>query len=232
MKRPYIFLLTGTSLDGKISNFKRVQSEIATNDDKEIRYVYRIRADAVMIGGRSIILDDPKLTVKTKERQEQRRVLGKTREPTKVGIISNIEKINLNGEFINSGNTKVIIFTTNKTSKQVIEDLEKNSLMNIYVLGEEKVDLRQAMGILYEKGIRTLMVEGGGELNYSLLKENLIDEINLFIGDVIIGGRNSPTLVDGKGFNEDGYKKFDLIECIKKGNHVILKYKIRNEQGK
>ena len=64
-------------------------------------------------------------------------------------------------------------------------------------MGRERVDLKKALKILKDIGIKELMVEGGGELNYSLIKEDLVDEINLKVGNVVIGGKMSPTLVDG-----------------------------------
>jgi 2,5-diamino-6-(ribosylamino)-4(3H)-pyrimidinone 5'-phosphate reductase len=224
--RPYVFICSGMSLDGKISTSQRTQTEIATNDNKEIMYEGRIRADAVMVGGKTLILDDPNLTVKTDERREIRLKIGKTKEPYKVGIISNAENLKLDGDFFNKGETKKIIFTTERTSSKKINELKK--VCDVCVFGKERVDLKEALYKLYDLGVKTLMVEGGGELNFSLLKDNLVDEINLKIGNLIIGGRNSPTFVDGEGFDQETAKKVKVIDLIKKENYIILKLKIEN----
>ncbi len=70
------------------------------------------------------------------------------------------------------------------------------------------------------------MVEGGGEIIYSLLKENLVDEINLKIGNLILGGRDAPTLVDGAGFTQETAKKVEIFKLIRKENYIILKCKL------
>ncbi len=67
MRRPFVFLSTAMSLDGKLSNFKKEQIEIAVNDDKKFREECRIIADAVMVGGNALIKDDPELNIKTKK---------------------------------------------------------------------------------------------------------------------------------------------------------------------
>ena len=100
-KKAFIFLCTGMSLDGKLSNFKKEQIEIATNDDKKFREDFKVIADAVMVGGNTLIQDNPALTVKTKERQRKRIKLGKPPEPIKVGVISNADNLKTKGDFFN-----------------------------------------------------------------------------------------------------------------------------------
>jgi len=224
IKRPFIFLSTGMSLDGKLSNYKKEQIEIATNDDKKMVYENRILADAIMLGGNSLIQDDPKLLVKTKVRQKKRIKLGKTPEPMKVGIISNADKMKLNGDFLDKGDSLKVIFTTNQTSKKKIEQIKKKA--SVYILGKNIVNLKKSLNVLYVLGVRKLMVEGGGTLIFSLLKEGLVDEINLKIGNLIVGGKDSVTFVDGKGFDKLTTKKVKFIKLTKKPNYLILKARL------
>ena len=209
------------SLDGKLSNYKKEQIEITSNDDKAMRCEHRIVADAIMVGGNTLIQDDPKLLVNVKKWQKKRTESGKTPEPAKIGIISNANKLKLDGDFLNKGDTLKVIFTTTQTSPKKIEELKKKA--QVYVLGKKMVNLKKAISILYGLGIKKLMVEGGGTLIFSLLKENLVDEINLKIGNLIIGGKNSVTFVDGKGFDRFNAKKIKIIKLIKKPNFLILK---------
>jgi len=224
IKRPFIFLSTGMSLDGKISNYKKEQIEIATNDDRKMVNEHRLLADAIMLGGNSLILDDPKLLVKTKAIQRRRIKLGKTPEPIKVGIISNADKMKLNGDFLGKGNILKVIFTTNQTSKKKIEQIKKKA--SVYILGKNMVNLKKAVSILYNLGVRKLMVEGGGTLIFSFLKEGLVDEINLKIGNLIVGGKDSVTFVSGKGFDKLTAKKVKFIKLTKKPNYLILKARL------
>lgn len=221
-KRPYVFLCIGVSLDGKISTFERRQTEIATNDDKDMLYECRVKADAVMIGGRTLMMDDPGLTVKSDARVQDRIRNGKTPEPMKVAVISNATDLKTDGAFFTRGDAEKTIFTTKLTSPEKVKELEK--YCRVYIFGDNKADLGMALEKLSELGINSLMVEGGGELNYSLIKNNFVDEINLKIGNRVIGGRTAPTLCDGEGFSLEEIKDFKIVSVIPSDNSVIIKY--------
>src|SRR4030042_4023167 len=222
-KKPFVYLCTGMSLDGKISTAGRaVETRITADDDRNFLYDHRVPCDAIMMGGKTIILDDPSLTVKSCERQKKRLALGKTREPIKVGIVSDISKLKIAGDFFKKGDADKIIFTTRRSPKSKIKKLEK--ICNIYVYGKQKVDLKRALAKLHDLGIKSVMAEGGGELIFSLLKDDLFDEINLKIGGLILGGRNAPTLADGDGFSGKTAKQVRLISIKRKKNYLMLKY--------
>lgn len=221
IRRPFVFLSTAMTLDGKISSSRREEILVSTSDTKEMGFEHRIMADAVMVGGNTLLLDDPKLLVKTKERQMERVKLGKPPEPIKVGVVSNADKLKLKGDFLDKGDTPKVIFTTQQTSKKKIEQLKKRA--KVYVLGRDMVNLKKAMSILYGLGVKKLMVEGGGALIFSLLKDGLVDEINLKIGNLILGGRDAVTFVDGEGFDILKAKKVKFVKITKKPDHLILK---------
>ncbi len=223
MNKPYVYIVTGVSLDGKISNFKREQSEIATNDDRKLPIVSRIRADAVMIGGTSIEKDDPKLTLKNEEYTDIRIRNGKSKQPITVAVISDAGKIKENGEYLGT-DAKKVVFTTERTRNETINKLNNLKDVSVYVLGKSRVDLKKALNVLYNLGVKELMVEGGGELNFSLLKDDLVDEIDLKVGNLIIGGKNSPTFADGEGFEQKDFREFTLVDCEKSDTFIVLKY--------
>ena len=223
-KRPFVFLCTGMSLDGKISNFKKECSAISSCDDREMLYNCRVDADAVMIGGNTLRLDDSGLTVKSEDRRQKRIAAGRTAEPTKVVVISNANELKTEGDFFDKGEGEKIVFTTSQTAQEEIVEMEKKA--KIFVVGEERVDLEKALEILFEQGVKSLMVEGGGELNASLFEKDLVDEINLKIGNLILGGRNSATFVDGDGFDALKTKKVEFLEIKQGETSIIIKAKI------
>lgn len=223
-KRPFVYLCTGMSLDGKISNSKRVCTNISADDDRNFLFDHRVPCDAVMVGGRTVILDDSGLTVKSAKRRKQRLALGKTEEPAKVAIVSDISKLKEDGDFMTKGSGRKIIFTTRRSPKSKIGRLRKDA--DIFVFGEKRVSLKRAMAKLYDLGIKSVMVEGGGELIFSLLKDGLVDEINLKVGDLIIGGREAPTICDGEGFSGPAAKQVRLVDLKRKGSQLLLKYKV------
>jgi len=90
----------------------------------------------------------------------------------------------------------------------------------------KKVNIVSLMPLLYELGIQKLLLEGGGTLNWSFIKHNLVDEIRLTIAPWMVGGKNATNLIEGTGFETmaEG-RRFNLIEVIRRNNYVVLKYK-------
>lgn len=88
----------------------------------------------------------------------------------------------------------------------------------------ERTDLREALDHLEERGTKSLLVEGGGELNHTLIREGLVDRLTLYIGNQVIGGRDAPTLVDGEGFVED-YPSPTLVSVDRIDEGVVLEWR-------
>lgn len=212
------------SFDGKISNFKSENSPISSCDDREMLYDFRVKVDAVAIGGNTLRFDDSGLTVKSEKRRKERIGCGKNPEPHKIVFISNANNINTEGKFFNKGEGEKFVFTTTKTSKKKIEEMREKAF--VHVGKGKKVNLEKALKILYEKGTKSLMLEGGGEIIYSFLKEELVDEINLKIGNLILGGRNTATFVDGEGFDIPHAKKIKFLDVKVCKNDIIIKARI------
>ncbi len=221
MPKPYVFLCTAMSLDGKISSFDRRQAEIAEDDDREMLQGARAEADVVLIGAGQLRLDDPKLIVKPQQLVQERLSQGRPAQPIKAAVVSNLRTISKRyGDFFSTGERR-ILFTTERTSKA---DMDRfRNLAEVHVYGDRRVELSSVMEKLHDIGARKVMVEGGGELIFSLLKEGLVDEIRLKIGNLILGGRDTATLVDGDGFTQETAKRVRITEAERKGNCLILK---------
>ena len=83
------------------------------------------------------------------------------------------------------------------------------------------------LDILYLKGVRKLLVEGGGTIIWNFLKERLVDELFVYIGSCIIGGKNSPTLADGAGIkNEDELIPLKIIDVSMFDSGILVHYKV------
>jgi 2,5-diamino-6-(ribosylamino)-4(3H)-pyrimidinone 5'-phosphate reductase len=204
MSRPFVFINTAITADGKIDTVERRGATISSQADKTRVDRLRAESDAVMVGGRTLIKEDPSLTVKTPELREWRRQQGLEENPIKVGIVSNIEGLNAEpgipdgGKFLTAGSARVILFTSERTSLDQLEHI-RNQGAEVFVIGQHRVDLVQALHRLWELGVRRLMVEGGGTLNAELIRLGVVDEIYLYIAPMIFGGASAPTLADGLG---------------------------------
>ena len=225
--RPHVILNVAMSADGKTDTIARRGTSISSPED--MARVDRLRADsdAVMVGGHTLLDEDPRLTVKSAELRAQRRARGLAENPVKVGVVSNA-MLKLDSRFLNTGPARIMIFTTSQTDPSQIEKLRAHGA-EVIIAGEEHVDLKVAMECLKRAGVERLMVEGGGTLNSELLRLRLVDEIFIYIAPLIFGGATAPTFADGVGLTRDEAIQLKLID-VNRDDHggVTLKYIVQS----
>ncbi|MDR2624107.1 MAG: 2,5-diamino-6-(ribosylamino)-4(3H)-pyrimidinone 5'-phosphate reductase [Methanobrevibacter sp.] len=225
--RPYTILNAAMTLDGKIAT-RTGSSKISNKKDIERVHKLRRELDGIMVGVGTILIDNPKLTAHKLPNEDiftHERSMKKL-NPTRV-VVDSRGRTPFNSNVLNS-DAETIIATSNK----ILENEESLSLLkkkaDVFICGESEVDLKKLMEYLYHNGIKTLMLEGGSTLNFSMFKEDLVDEVRVCIGPVIVGGDQSKTLVDGDGFDfmESGVQlimknSYLLNECL------ILEYTVK-----
>ena len=225
MGRPHVFINVAMTADGKIDTIERRGATISSQQDKERVDKLRTEADAVMVGGRTLLVENPKLTVKSAELRAAREARGLTPNPVKVGIATNAD-LKPDSDFLTEGPARIVIFTTQATSKGQLEFLRARGV-DVFVHGARRVDLPRALSTLKELGINRLMAEGGGTLNFELLRLGLADELTAYIAPLIFGGETAPTLAAGSGLVRSAAISLKLVnaETWEDGG-VLLQYKI------
>lgn len=213
------------SADGKIDTFERRGATISSKRDKERVDLLRTEADAVMVGGRTLLDENPKLTVKSADLRAAREARGLAPNPVKVGIATNAN-LKPASDFLTAGPARIVIFTTQKTSKDQLEFLHARGV-EVIVHNTEHVDLPQALHTLKELGINRLMVEGGGTLNFELLRLGLVDEVTAYVAPLVFGGESAPTLAAGPGLVRSAAIPLILVEAEPwEDGGVLLKYRL------
>lgn len=223
-KKPLVFINAAMSLDGKISNRERVQLMISDEEDMERVDRLRADADAIVVGGETLRNDNPRLTVRSEHLRAERESKGLGIDPIKV-VVTGSGNVPLDSYFIREGSGPKFVFTTGKADRGKIEAL--SGLSSVFIVGEEKVDFDRMLEILAQHGVRRVMVEGGATLNFEMIQARVVDEVHVTISPCIIGGTDSPTLVDGKGFTGSGIKDLELISCEESGGSVLVKYRLQ-----
>ncbi len=218
-RRPFVFINSAMSADGKLSTIERKQVKISGTDDLKRVDQLKASADAVMVGVGTVLADNPKLTIKSEELKQTRLSQGKPANPIRVVVDSNA-RIPPHAAILGSD---TILALSKSAPRDKLRDLVEKS--EVLIVGENTVDLIKLLWKLKERGIERLMVEGGGTLNFSLLKLGLVDEICTYIGNIIIGGATAPTLADGEGLVDD-FIKLELRETSKLGTGVLLSWKV------
>jgi 2,5-diamino-6-(ribosylamino)-4(3H)-pyrimidinone 5'-phosphate reductase len=221
--RPYVLINVAMTADGKIDTFQRTGAAISSARDKERVDRLRAGADAVMVGGRTLLDEDPRLTIKSEALREERIKNGFSANPIKVGVVTEA-RIEPGSQFLTAGPANIVIFTTRQTSKPHVSFL-KSLGVDVYVDDSEKVNLPKALETLKHIGVKRLMVEGGATLNFELLYLGLVDEVSVYVAPMIFGGATAPTLAAGPGVIRSEAIPLKLIsaETWEDGG-VLLKY--------
>ena len=215
----YVILNAAMSIDGKISTRK---NDSAISSKLDLVRVHKLRStvDGIVIGISTVLEDDPMLNVRYSTTRKK--------NPTRI-IIDSKARIPLNSRIIDSSNKiQTIIAVTHNASSRKIKEIQKKGAQ-VLVYGNGKVNLRNLFQQLEKMGLKKIIVEGGGEINWSVLKLGLVNELVVTISPVIIGGRDAKTLVEGKGFTNisDGIKMKLSNTIIQNKNEIVLFYKLR-----
>jgi 2,5-diamino-6-(ribosylamino)-4(3H)-pyrimidinone 5'-phosphate reductase len=228
MNRPFVFINVAMTADGKIDTVHRKGAAISSRQDKERVDKLRAEADAVMVGGRTLLDEDPKLTVRSEALRAERVRQGRPPNPVKVGVVSRAE-LNPHSKFLHEGGGRCVIFTTHRTSKDQLTLLRSQNA-EVFVHAGERVNLREMMHTLHELRIERLMVEGGATLNFELIKLGLVDEISAYVAPMIFGGEAAPTLAAGSGLerSEAVHLKLMNVDQWEDGG-VLLHYKVESQ---
>jgi len=207
--------------DGKIDTVHRQGAGISSPADWERVDRLRAESDAVVVGGRTLLSEDPRLTLKSAELRAWRRGRGLSENPMKVGIVSEAT-LSLDSRFLMEGPASVVLFTTTRSGAAQIARLRERGAQ-VYVLGERRVDLAAAMQQLGRLGAQRVLVEGGSTLNAELLRRHLVDEIYLYVAPLIFGGANAPTPAGGPGLAREEAIRLQLrsVEPQPDGGIVI-----------
>jgi 2,5-diamino-6-(ribosylamino)-4(3H)-pyrimidinone 5'-phosphate reductase len=217
--RPHIIINSAMSADGKISTVARKQVRISGKEDMQRVDALKARSDAIMVGIGTVLADDPKLTVKSDILKQERIAEGRTENPLRIVVDSNARTPSTASIL----GPNALIAVTEQAPRHKVEELSTKA--EVLVVGERKVDLSALLARLKDKGIDTLLVEGGATLNFALLSLGLVDELYTYVGDIIIGGSSAPTLVDGDGLTSD-FVKLKLRQIRQIGDGVLIKWEV------
>jgi len=180
------------SADGKIAPANRVGrvfAEFMTPRHQRMLHRIRSQVDAIIIGVDTVITDNPSLTVRT--------VKGKN--PIRV-VLDSSGRIPLDSKILETKEAPTIIAVAKNVSRKSMESLRRRNVEVLVSTRGRRVGIKKLMNELGDRGVRTVLVEGGGETRWSFFKENLVDEFFLWVMPYVWGGRDAPTMVDGEGF--------------------------------
>lgn len=212
--KPYILLNSAMTVDGKIATRN---SSLSISGKEDWIRVHKLRQefDAVMVGINTVLTDDPRLSV--------HKIDSDTKDnPIRI-VIDSKARTPLDARVLNDEAKTIIIVSESADIENVNRLSEK---CQIILAGKDSVNLKEAMSKLYDLGIKSILQEGGATLNFSMLEEKLIDRISVCVGSIILGGKDSKTLVDGVGFDKDNTICLELKNHSVIDNDILLEYDV------
>lgn len=212
MKRPYITIKFAQTLDGKIAARDGSSRWISTPEARRFAHSLRARNDAVLVGIGTVLADDSSLTTR----------LVKGKNPARI-IIDKKLRIPLDSKIIKTAySVKTIVIASPKAGRAKIAALRKKGIeIILFPPKRGRISLKKVMPLLYKKGIKSVLVEGGKSVITSFLKAGLADKVIAVISPGILGrGLES---VGDLGINTiKGALKFRLKSVTRLGTNVII----------
>lgn len=212
-----IKLVSEVSIDGKITFGEGASSKdlfsLLSTEDMEFIHGIRSQADGILVGMNTIRNDNPSLTCRYVEGKNPIRI-----------VPSNSLDMPEDATILNDNIPTIII--TPEINKEIINKYEKYQNVEFLFAGKQKIDFADAFSKLENQyDIHTIMLEGGGTLNWTLIDKDMVNEIIIIRLPIIIGGKNNVSLVDGEGYkNCNLAKKFDLKGIEFRGKIIIGNY--------
>lgn len=212
-KTPYVVMKYAMTLDGKTACHtgasKWVTGERARENVQEMRNKYT----GIMVGVRTVIIDDPQLTCRIPGGRNPVRIIcdSRLRTPLNSRIVATADQV------------PTIIATVCKDPEKIQQYLDKNVRVIVTAQKDGRVDLKDLMQKLGEQKIDSILLEGGGTLNYSALQAGIVQHVQAYIAPKLFGGDGSFSPVGGIGVDDPAKAwKLSNVSCSRIGEDIVV----------
>jgi riboflavin-specific deaminase-like protein len=230
--RPFVSLNVATSIDGKLAPIDRGKINFGSSEDRAQMEELRADADAVLIGAGTLRAEDPPLVIRDPDVRARRIATKGAPHPLNVvactRLPDELERMN----FFRSAETEKVVFTTQRSSEPARAAASAFGRVEVVPIdSNDRVEMAAVVCRLFELGVRRLLLEGGGELNFSMLEAGLVDEIYVTFCPFVFGGRDAPTSFGGAGFLRAHVRKLALVDSrVSPTGEIFAKYTVLPER--
>ncbi|MFF5186420.1 dihydrofolate reductase family protein [Streptomyces sp. NPDC000345] len=216
MPHPYVLLSAAVSLDGYLDDTTPERLLLSSPADFDRVDEVRASVDAILVGAGTLRADNPRLLVNSAERRAARVAAGRPPYPLKV-TVSGSGDLDPAANFWHTGGDKVL-YTTERGAERA---RALGIAADVVPLGPD-LDWRRLLQHLHDaRGVRRLMVEGGGTIHTQLLQQGLADELQLVLAPLFVGDPEAPRLF-GPGAYQGG--RLRLAETRRIEDVVLMRY--------
>jgi 2,5-diamino-6-(ribosylamino)-4(3H)-pyrimidinone 5'-phosphate reductase len=228
VSRPFTCLNLAISIDGRITTADRDLVGFGGPEDRDRMDQLRAAADAILIGAGTLRAEDPSLKVAEPARIAARRAAGRSAQPIAIVVSRALEGLASDAAFFADREQARWVFTGAAAPAARIAALARHAQVERAPgLPSGDLDLAAVLQAVQRRGVRRLLVEGGGELNVRLLAAGLIDEIHLTLCPLVIGGVSAPGAFGGAGFAAGRVAGLELAEVQPgQAGRLFLRYRV------
>ncbi len=192
---PYTVLSCSMSMDGYISGPDGGRLALSNSADFDRVDSVRAASDAILVGAQTIRDDNPRLLVRSPARQAERQALGLPPHPVKVTVTSGAE-LDRDLAFFTTGPDRLVYCPSAALARTTAQ---LSGVATVIDAGRQ-VRMSTVSRDLYRRGVRHLLVEGGGQVHTQFLVEDIVDELHLVIAPVFVGDGRAPRFVGDGAF--------------------------------
>ena len=219
-ERPYTLLSCGMSIDGYLDSAKIKRLRLSNDADFDRVDAVRAECDAIMVGAATVRNDNPRLLVRSDDRRAARRARGLCPSPMKVTVTARAD-LDACAAFFVAGDAEKLVYCASPAADEARARLGEVATV---VDAGEPIEMRRVSEDLYQRGVRRLMVEGGGTVHTQFLTEDIVDELHLVIAPFFVGDSRARRFVDDGRFPWNPGRRATLAEVRQIGDVVLLRY--------
>jgi 5-amino-6-(5-phosphoribosylamino)uracil reductase len=219
-ERPYTILSCGISLDGYLDG--ATPGRLVLSNEADLERVDRVRAgcDAILVGAATVRNDNPRLLVRNPGLRQQRRARGLGESPIKVTVTERAQ-LDACSNFFATGDNEKLVYCASRSMP-----LARRRLGTVATVidGGQPVQVSRLTEDLYDRGVRQLMVEGGGRVHTQFLTAGIADELHLVVAPFFVGTSRAHRFVGDGAFPWNPGHRAHLAETRQLGDVVLLRY--------
>jgi 5-amino-6-(5-phosphoribosylamino)uracil reductase len=219
-RRPYTILSCGISLDGYLDGGTPERLVLSNEADLERVDETRAESDAILVGAATVRNDNPRLLVRSARLRRERLARGLSETPTKVTVTERAQ-LDPGSDFFVTGDSEKLVYCA---SPAVPAARRRLACVATVVDAGEPVRVPALVEDLYDRGVRRLMVEGGGRIHTQFLTAAVADELHLVVAPFFVGTSRAHRFVGDGAFPWNAGRRAHLVETRQLGDVVLLRY--------
>lgn len=225
--RPYVLLSCAMSADGYIDDATPERLRLSSAADWDRVDAVRAGCDAILVGAGTVRADDPRLLVKSAARRAKRVARELPADLTKVTLTWSGD-LDPGARFFTAGGSPKLVYAPSGTAAELAPRLDGAAEV---VDAGDPLSLDALLDDLAARGLRRLMVEGGGAVHTLFLTNGLVDELQLVVAPFFIGDPSAPRFVRSGVFPQSPDRPMRLAEVTRIGDLALLRYLVGAGRG-